>query len=155
MNKQLDYFETIIYKLEHIMYGHNYQVKFGVDLFQECPDLEEFKIRLKKKYPRTKPESVALITMTISDFWDEIDVGFTYRGDDAAGLNLSKKEEENLEILQKEYKDLTAKYIVDAKSILSYPDETGIPGYPVYWDYRFILQLRDDTFLFIYASASD
>ncbi|MDR3669022.1 MAG: hypothetical protein P4L35_19505 [Ignavibacteriaceae bacterium] len=41
----LEEFETTLYKLENVMYGHNYEVIFGIDIFENCSDIEEFKIR--------------------------------------------------------------------------------------------------------------
>jgi len=145
----------ILDQLEHLMYGYNYQVTFGIDIFENCTNLDEFKINLKNRFPDSKPELANLILCDIADFWDEINFGLNYRGDSVAGLTLDEKKSEKLEILQLAYKDLLRQFINEKTKIYSYPDEEGIPGYPVYWDYRFVMKTDDDKCLFIYGSSSD
>jgi hypothetical protein len=36
-----------MYKLEKVLYGHNYEVTFGIDIFEDCTDIEAFKCCLK------------------------------------------------------------------------------------------------------------
>ncbi|MHA4810455.1 hypothetical protein ACX0G9_20280 [Flavitalea flava] len=148
-------YQNCLYKPENLLEGYNYQVKLGIDLFENCADIEAFKQCLKKAYPRSTPESVTLIRLSHTDFWKEINIGMFYRGDSAAGVELSEKSQEQFEILHKEYIDFISGYIDPDTNIYSYPDETGIPGYPVWWDYRFILLSQTGNSLFIYGSASD
>jgi hypothetical protein len=145
----------ILDQLEHIMYGYNYQVTFGIDIFENCTNLDEFKINLKKRFPYSRPENANLILYNVEDFWNEINFGLNYRGDSAAGLRLDEKENEKLEKLQLSYKDFLRQFINENTKIFSYPDEEGIPGYPVYWDYRFVVQTDNDKCIFIYGSSSD
>ena len=49
MRKKHNSIINIIEQLEKLMYGHNYQVTFGIDVFDNCPSLNDFKINLKKK----------------------------------------------------------------------------------------------------------
>ena len=145
----------ILDQLEHIMYGYNYQVTFGIDIFENCTNLDEFKINLKKRFPESRPEIANFILYNVEDFWDEINLGLNYRGDSAAGLTLDEKANEKLEKLQLSYKDFLRQFINENTKIFSYPDEEGIPGYPVYWDYRFVVQTDNDKCIFIYGSSSD
>jgi hypothetical protein len=147
--------KTTLYRLEKIMYGHNYEVIYGMDIFDNCSTIDEFNRHLKTAYPNSKPENATLIPITVDDFWEEINFGLTYRGDNNAGLELNEKEQDKFDELQKKYKDFICKHIDDKSQFYSYPDETGIPGYPVFWDYRFAIQSSASKFLFIYASASD
>lgn len=75
--------------LKHQMSGHNYQVTFGVDIFDNCITTDDFKRKLKQTYPNSRPESIDLIQF-------------------------------------------------DKTDIYSYPDEEGIPGYAVYWEFAFL-----------------
>ena len=145
----------ILDELEHLMYGNNYQVTFGIDIFENCINIDDFIIRLRERFPHSKPENTKLIPFNVEHFWDEINFGLTYRGDGISGLKLDKKKNEELEKLQLAYKDLLKQFINENTKIYSYPDDEGIPGYPVYWDYRFIIQNDHDKCLFIYGSSSD
>ena len=97
--------KNIIEQLEHLMYGYNYQVTFGIDIFDNCANLDDFKNNLKKKYPDSRPETTNLIFIDTADFWTEINFGLNYRGDSSAGLTLNEKENINLEKLQTLYKN--------------------------------------------------
>lgn len=147
--------KDILDQLEHLMYGYNYQVTFGIEIFENCTNVEEFKINLKKRFPSSRPEIANLIPFAAADFWDEVNSGLNYRGDSTAGLNLDEKKSEKLEKLQLAYKDFLRQFMNENTKIFSYPDEKGIPGYPVYWDYRFVMQTDNDKYVFIYGSSSD
>lgn len=144
----------ILDQIEHIMSGYNYQVTFGIEIFENCTNLDDFKINLKRIFPNSKPETVKLIPFDVADFCDEINFGLDYRGDSTAGLTLDEKKNEKLKTLQLAYKDFIRQFINKNTKIFSYPDEEGIPGYPVYWDYRFVIE-ANDKYIFIYGSSSD
>ena len=145
----------LIKRLEHLMYGYNYQVTLGIDVFENCPNLDYFKNEFKKKYPLSKPETINLVPISIVDFWEEIDFGFNYRGDKSSGLTLDKKQQDQLEKLLASYKDFIHQYLNEKTKIYYYPDEEGIPGYPVFWDYSFVVQTDNNKFVFVYGSSSD
>jgi hypothetical protein len=147
--------KTTLYRLEKVMYGYNYEVSYGMDIFENCATVEEFKMNLKKTYPGSKPNEISLIPITVNDFWEEINFGLSYRGDTWAGLRLDEKGQGTFEKLEKDYKDFICEHIDNTTQFYSYPDTSGIPGYPVFWDYRFVLESSKRKFLFIYASASD
>ena len=151
----LEDLQTTLYRLEKVMYGYNYEVTYGVDLFENCSTEEEFKARLKQSYPQSKPEGVPLIPLTADDFWEEINFGLIYRGDRSAGLQLDENGQKIFDELQRQYKDFIYQHIDHEAKLYSYPDDTGIPGYPVFWDYRLVIQSPFNRYLFIYASSSD
>lgn len=146
---------TTIYELQQLLYGYNYEVIFGVEIFNNCDNLEEFKVQLKKKFPGSKPESVTPIPVTTADLLDEIEFALDYRGDNAAGVQLSGSKLERFLHLKAFLLNFINESIHPDSKVYSYPDETGIPGYPVWWDYRFILFSGGRKALFIYGAASD
>lgn len=79
----------ILSRLEHLMYVYNYQVKYGIDIFDNCTTLDSFNKKLKQAYNKSRPEEVKSIVVSNMDFWEEIDFGLSYRGDSAAGLKLN------------------------------------------------------------------
>lgn len=146
--------KDVLAQLEHILYGYNYQVTLGVELFENCQDMNSFKDALKARLPDTRPHAVSPVPISEADFLEEIELGLTYRGDEHAGLKLTPKKQEKFDQLQKDYKDFLSSYIHPETKFYIYPDETGIPGYPVFWDYRFIIA-SGGTFLLVYGSSSD
>lgn len=147
--------KDILDRLEHLMHGYNYEVSLGVDLLEKCNTLEDFYSQLKLIHKDIKPEASQLATFNEADFWEEVNFGFTFRGDETAGLALSPEEEKALTREQAEYKSFIQKFLSDDTKIYSYPNEEGIPFYMVYWGYAFILLNDDRPSLFIYGAASD
>ena len=137
------------------MYGHNYQVKFGLQIFENCYNLDDFKRKLKQVYKNSRPEEVKFIQLTEADLWEDIDFALNYRGDSSAGLSLSEGKEKLLKEEQEKYKAFIKQYINKETVIYSYPDEEGIPGYAVFWDFRFIVFTNDNKCLFIFGASSD
>jgi len=152
---KVEIIKSMVDNLKHQMSGHNYQVTFGVDIFDNCITTDDFKRKLKQTYPNSRPESIDLIQFDKTDFWEEIDYGMTYCGDNTAGLKLSSKKEEQLLTEQSNFKVFIDRFISNKTEIYSYPDEEGIPGYAVYWEFAFIVINMDRPSLFIYGSASD
>lgn len=142
-------------RLENLMYGYNYEVSFGIDIFENCRTLEDFYSQLKLTYKDLKPETSQLVSFTETGFWEEVDFGFAFRGDSDAGLTLSAEKDEALRQEQTKFKDYVQRFLSDKTKIYSYPGEEGIPFYVVYWGYAFILLNDDKPSLFVFAAASD
>ena len=137
------------------MYGYNYEVSFGIDVFNDCKTLDDFYSQLKLTYKDTKPETSQSVPFNETDFWKEVDFGFSFRGDSGAGLTLSGEKEEALRREQTKFKAFVQRFLSGKTKIYSYPSEEGIPFYVVYWGYAFILLNDDKPSLFIYGAASD
>jgi hypothetical protein len=147
--------EDTISRLESQMYGHNYQVTFGLHIFENCYNLDDFKREVKQNYKDSRPEEVQPIPLTEADLWEDINFALNYRGDSGAGLSLSGGKEKMLKVEQDKYKTFIKQFINKEIGIYSYPDEEGIPAYSVFWDFRFIVFTNDNKCLFIFGAASD
>lgn len=145
----------ILTELERLMHGCNYQATFGIDVFDNCQSLDEFRSCLKKQYPSTDPETVTSVLISADDLWSEVNYALNYRGDANSGLSLTQKTLYRLDKAQTKYKDLISQFLSENASIYNYPSEKGIPGYPVFWDYRFIIFTERNVCLFLYGSSSD
>lgn len=142
-------------RLRHLMYGYNYEVTLGIEIFDDCPAIDFFLLKLKLLFPDTKPGKTELILLEQEDFDEEINFGFAYRGDEHSGLELIDSQEKELLVLQQKYRELVGRYITAGTMIYSYTSEEGIPGYAVYWGYTFILLNKEGASLLVYGSASD
>lgn len=138
------------------MYGINYEVTLGIEMFKYCFSLLEVNSAIKSTFPNSSPEEVMPIDLSVEDFWQEVDQSFDYRSDDiGVSLNLSDKQERILKSKQQEIKEFIKQYIKAVMQLYSYPYLEGIPGYPVFWDYTFVLLDCDGDCLLFYGSSSD
>jgi hypothetical protein len=142
-------------RLEKLMYGYNYEVTCGLDIFDNCGTIDAFQEQLNERYKKVKAEGFHPILFDEAEFWEEVNFGLNYRGDDAAGLKLTTAKEEKLLNEQERFKTFINNFIGGTTKIYSYPDELGIGGYEVYWGFTFLLLNVDKPSLLIYASASD
>lgn len=74
------------------MYGYNFQVSLGVDIFNG-ETTNDFVQAIKTKYPKTNPGNDSLFVLNENELFDDIINKLSFRGDKAAGLTLSPKEE--------------------------------------------------------------
>lgn len=141
--------EQLLNQLEHYMYGYNYQVTFGFLLLTKVLSIETAKVEIKKKFRGANTDSIHV--SIVNDFWEEVNFALDYRGDETAGLILIKENEKKLKELQGRYKEYLSKYIYDNSSIYHLNSYEGIPGYPVYWDFRFIIiNVNGNTTAFLF-----
>lgn len=87
----------------------------------------------------------------LEDIMDKLD----FRGDNMAGLALTEEKENTLKVLQQQYLDHIRHFINDKTKSFCYADPEGIPGYPVFWEYRYVVFTDDNKIILIYGAASD
>lgn len=144
----------IIRSIEHLMYGHNFEVCIGIDIFHGTTT-EDFEKSIQEKYPKTNPHLYPLIPISKNELLEDIQDKLNFRGDDTAGLTLTKEKEIKLKALQTEYLDYIEQFINEQTTCFCYPDPEGIPGYPVFWDYQYVLFSNRSQILLVYGSSSD
>jgi hypothetical protein len=142
-------------RLEKLMYGHNYEVTIGVDIFENCPTIEIFQKQLSDKYEKVKPQNFQPILFNKEDFWTDVKLGLEYRGDNVGGLKLTPKAESDLLKEQQNFTAFINYFISEKTKFYSYPEDLGMTGYIVYWGFTFLLLNPESPSLLIYGSASD
>ena|SRR5687767_14570980 len=142
-------------RLEKLMYGFNYAVTFGIDIFENCSTLDKFQELLKSKYSKVNAGQYQPILYGQTEFWEDVNYGLTWRGEEGAWLKLSVKKESELLVEQSKLKDFLTQHLSDSTKIYSYPEELGMPGYDVYWGYTFLFLNEDKPSILFYGSASD
>jgi hypothetical protein len=152
---QLDSIKSMLYRLEGLMYGYNFEVKFGIEIFANCGSIDEFKTKLKETFPESRPDEATLHEVDRNAFWQDINQCLAYRGDKSGGYYLGDENQMQIEIEQKNYTDFLKDFLSDSSKIFGYSDERGIPGYSVWWDYRYLILGEENKCIFIYGSASD
>ena len=142
-------FEEINKKLEKLMYGHNYVAGFKFHIFNNCNNELDFINEVKANCSEFSNERGYKILHNANDFWDAINYGLNYRGDEAAGLSLSPAEEKELQDVQNDYKKFIKDYIKEDTQIY-----TSANGQGVFWGYNLFIKNRDKS-LHISAFADD
>jgi hypothetical protein len=149
---KIDGVDELTAELERVMQGLNYAPTLGLLRLPAGLSLEAAQAAVIATYPRaTFPNP---ILSDVDTLWDEIDYGFHYRGDAGSGLTLSLAEETRLQDLQERYRNFVRSSIGPG-SIVYTGGFAGLPGYPVFWDFRYIVLNEDRDGLLLFGSASD
>ena len=136
------------------MYGHNFEITLGIDVFTGNNNTE-FEKAVKQKYPKAKPDLCPLVELDRNEFTEDIKDKLNYRGDEGAGLALNEKEEEKLQMMINKYFEILNCFQNDNTKYFYYSDFEGLPGYPVFWEISYVLFTDNEKIILIYGSASD
>lgn len=148
--------DKLLNQIQKLMYGVNYEVTLGIEVFENCFSLGDANHAIRVTFPNANIESITPIRLTDQEFWDDINEKLDYRGDGIGNfLKLSTQKETELKLKQNEFRQFISEYIIKDTKIYSYPFLEGVPGYPVYWDYTFLLLNTTGHCLFLYGSSSD
>ncbi len=138
------------------MYGFNYEVTLGIEIFDNCITLQDINTAIKKTFANSNPEEITPILVSVEDFWKQVNDTFDFRGDNnGVSLTLDDKQEKELRAKQGEIITYITNYLGAETKIYSFPFLEGVPGYPVFWEYRYAILNRLGTSLFFYGSSSD
>jgi hypothetical protein len=144
----------ILEGLNNLMYGHNYEVYFGIDIF-EGESVDDFERCLKKRHPNVSIDSIEPVIIIVEDLIMDVRKKFDYRGDFASGLELTSENEGKLRNLQEKYFEYISGFFHNEMKCYSYQYLEGIPGDYAFWDFRYVLYLNNNRILFLYGTASD
>jgi hypothetical protein len=137
------------------MYGYNFEVTFGIEVFENCSSYDDFAKQLKTVFPGTRPREILPLVVSKEEVWQDLLECLEYRGDNSAILILDEFQANAVKDEQAKYMRFIERFLSQATQIYSYPDSEGIPGYPVWWDYRYIIFSIDGQALFIHGACSD
>lgn len=136
------------------MYGHNFQVCLGIDIFNG-EGTSDFVHAFKTKYPNSNPDQYSLSPLNKEELFNDIIDKLNFRGDKGAGLTLTRKKELKLKTLQQAYIDYIRQLINKQTTYFAYPYLDGLPGYSVFWDYCYVLFTDNHKIVLVYGSSSD
>ncbi|MGB4848613.1 MAG: hypothetical protein WBP41_11880 [Saprospiraceae bacterium] len=135
--------------------GYNYEITLGFDWFKNCPSLKHFQDALKAAYNEINADELKMTTALADDFWYTVNHTFDYRGGQGSGLKFENNDEVILKSKQDEYKAYLNQLINKDSHFYTFQELKGIPGYPVRWSYRYIIDNGNGDYLLIFGSASD
>ena len=140
--------------LEDLMYGINYGTYLGLLTLPSGTSLDAAAAAIAEVYPEA--ELSGPTPTDAAALWEEIRFGFDYRGEPSrgSGLDVTEAEEARLRELQGRYRDYVQGFI-DAESAIYTGGMRGLPGYPLYWDFRLLILNADRPGLLLFGNASD
>ncbi len=148
--------ELLLKQLEGLMQGHNYQVTLKAHVFDSCSSIQDVFYAIKERYKDSDPKEGRLKKCGVKDFWKEIEYGFTYRGDEGSGMKINVSQERELSSLVDKFVEKLREFITNESKIYYYKDEQGLPGYPVFWGYSFIIfNSSEKKSILLIGSSSD
>jgi|GEM_PF-5906670 len=130
-------------------FGYNYEITLGFEEYSPCITKEDFLIKLKASYPEIKTEQLNFLPSTKKEFWQIIDTTLLYEGD------LDPGSMDKIKPLVLEFKKAISSVIPLSSEFHQGYLPKGVPGYPVWWDFSFMIDTKSGSYLFIYGSASD
>ena len=132
--------KVLLYQTQNLMYGFNYEVTLGIEVFENCHSLQEVNNAIKTTFPKSKPEEITPVQISVEGLWEDVDDVFNYRGDDfGVSLKLDEKQEKELKEKLTQIKSFVAKLIKEDTEIYNYHYLDGIPGYPVFWEFSYVI----------------
>lgn len=130
-------------------FGYNYEITLGFEQYSPCTTWEDFLANLLAAYPAVNTEQLNFLPSTEKEFWRIIDDTLLFQGDMTAD-SLNK-----VQPLVSDFKQAISPLIPETVKFYHSYLPNGIPGYPVWWDFSFVIDTKAGSFLFIYGSASD
>ena len=144
--------DKLLARLRRLMRGLNYATTLGLLPLPAGTSLKSAEAAIVRVYP--KVELTGPILADAATVWDEVGYAFDYRGDGGHGLKVTAGQEVELRELQDRYRDYVRGFIGPESAIYT-GGCRGLPGYPVFWDFCFLLLNADREGLLLFGSASD
>ncbi|PZR23715.1 MAG: hypothetical protein DI535_23465 [Citrobacter freundii] len=129
--------------------GYNYEITLGFEEYSRCVTKEDFLIRLKESYPEFTMGQSCFLPSTDKEFWEKIDSTLLYEGD------LKQSSMDKIKPLVLKFKQAVSSAIPPSSEFYHSDLPEGIPGYPVWWEFSFMIDTKAGSYILIYGSASD
>ncbi|MCG2612784.1 hypothetical protein LZZ85_00775 [Terrimonas sp. NA20] len=130
-------------------FGYNYEITLGFDEFLHCTMGEGVFTKLKGTYPAIDIPQLHFLPVTEMEFWKTIDETLRAEGD------LKPRGLEKIRLLVSDLTQTMGALIPPASKFYYSDLPNGIPGYPVWWDFSFVIETTSGVCFFMYGSASD
>ena len=151
-----EHIKTLLDQTRKLMYGVNYEVTLGLEIFQQCYTVPDINAAINERFHQANPASTTTSAISEADFWNDLNEKLDHRGHgNGSYLSLTPERESQLRSKQDEIRKFLAGYIKPDTLIYSYPFLEGIPGYPVFWEYCFVILNTEGQSILFYGSASD
>ncbi|WP_143195230.1 hypothetical protein [Archangium sp. Cb G35] len=134
----------VLRRLEQLVAGYNYSVTLDVKALdlpgEELPLIEV----MRTCYPESRPHLSKVRRVSLEELKTDVDACLRYEGDESSGPRFTAARREKLEreLLPAFWRALAELIPYEEAELHDYPDETGLPGYSVYWFFAYVLHDR-------------
>lgn len=136
-------------RVEHLLYGINYEVWFNL---YGPADPELGLTDILKRLISKDCEVSGVVPSTPNEAMSEIMDMVLYKGDTGSGpLELESKKSEISELMSKVFSSIG---IEDAEMVVEFGFKNGHPAYPVFWDFAYDIHSKGQRWIFV-GSSSD
>jgi hypothetical protein len=136
-------------------HGFNYQLTLGFEMYSSCTEWEVFVQELLVSFPKVRREQLNFLPSTEMEFWQTIDTTLLYEKHAADDYALKPGSIDKIRPLVDDFKQAISSLISPGSDFYHCDLPEGIPGYPVWWDFCFVIDTKSHGFCFVYGSASD
>jgi hypothetical protein len=140
-DRDLAALRRVLDQIEKVLYGLNYQVTLSakaVALSNHSLPIVETMTLL---YPDSKPSIAEMMAITVEELQSDVIDCLTYEGDSSSGpqfCDLNRLRLNDL-LIPAMWREISAITPIEKCTILSYNDDTGLPGFYVFWFFACLL----------------
>ena len=145
---------SVLRKFEKLLYGHNYEVHLGIDIFMG-KTMNDFELHFRNKYPKVQAHFSKFLPLTREQFLTGIINSLSYRGDKGAGVVLTPEKEIEFQKLENKYFKFLNQFLSKEAKLFYYSDKKSIPFDFIFWGYSYVIFTDNDKIIFVFGSSSD
>jgi hypothetical protein len=146
-------FREILNEMQTVLYGGNYQVTLTVEDLADVQNQETIRRSLRILYPGNDFGGEMQI-QTDDEFKKEVLLCLLYPGDTGAGPMFTPQRQAKIEdeLIPAFWLELDRNY--PDRKIWKYGQFDGLPGYPVFWDFVYIITKADCSAGLLFSGAA-
>jgi hypothetical protein len=131
----------ILSEIETLLYGINYQVTLSANAARLPHAILPVIETMMTLYPGSEPESSDTKAASVNELKAVVTDCLQYEGDSSSGpeFNNRKRTRLNDNLLPDLWAAVNAILPLKECNIISYSSDVGIPGYPVYWFFAYLI----------------
>jgi hypothetical protein len=140
-DRELAALRRVLDQIEKVLYGLNYQVTLSAKAValphHSLPVIET----MATFYPKSKSGMAQTMAITVEELKSGVIDCLTYEGDSSSGpqfCDLNRLRLNDL-LIPDMWSEISAITPIEECTILSYNDDTGLPGFYVFWFFAFLL----------------
>jgi hypothetical protein len=140
-DRELQSLRRVLKQIEKLLYGFNYQVTLSANAASLPPGSIPVIETMVTLYPDSEPGNAETTAASIADFKSDVADCLTYEGDSSSGPQLSTRNRSRLndQLIPDLWLEIAAITPFEGCSILSNNNDTGLPGYYVYWFFAYLI----------------
>ncbi len=131
----------VLKETENLLYGINYHVTLSANVASLPNDSLPVIETMATIHPKSKPGKAETTIVSIADFKSDVTDCLTYEGDSSSGPQFSPQNRLKLNemLIPDLWREIAQFTPFEESDILSYNNDTGLPGYYVFWFFAYLI----------------